>query len=132
MSKILISEQLFTVITVLHLGASTLKNIGDKGGPTTAKIKQLDPWSDGVNICGNKVPIEVFVMMRKIRCGNYIESHYNNYLVSAANKGRGGLITVDVCAIFSAQDNILLRDEIIKMQDVGEKNMLQICRYCFD
>ena len=119
-------------MTVLHLGASTIKNIGEKGGPTKAKIKHLDPWYDGGCICGNKVPIEGFVMMRKFRCDNYIESQYYTYMGSAANGGRGRLITADFCAILSAHNNIVSRDEIIKMQDVGEKNLLQICKYFFD
>ena len=65
------------------------QNIGEKGGPNTAKMKQLDPWADGGYICGNEVPIKRFVMMQKVLCGSYIELQYYNPLDSAANWGRG-------------------------------------------
>ena len=108
------------------------KNIGEKGGLTTAKMKQLDPWADGGYMCVNEVTIEEFVMMWKLWCGNYVESQYYNYLGSAANGRRGGLITEDVCEICFAHDDIVSRDEIMKMRGVGGKNPLQICKYCFD
>ena len=65
------------------------KNIGDKGGPNTTKMKQLDKWDDGRHIFGKEVTIELFVMMWKLRCGNYVDSQYYNTLGSAANGGRG-------------------------------------------
>ena len=60
-----------------------------KGGPITAKMKQLDPWADGRCICGNEVPIERFSMMQ---CGNYVESRYYNSMGSSANRWREGLV----------------------------------------
>ena len=69
-------------------------------------------------IFGNEVPIEVFVMMQKFWCGNYVELQYYTYLGSATN---GGVITEDVCAISFAHDEIVSRDEIMKMRDVGGK-----------
>ena len=52
------------------------KNIGDKGGPTTDKMKQLDLWADIGYIFRNEVPIEGFFMMQKLWCGNYVELQY--------------------------------------------------------
>ena len=55
-------------------------NIGKNGGPTTAKMKKLDPWADGGYICENEVPIEGFFMMRKLQWGDYVQSQYYNTL----------------------------------------------------
>ena len=63
--------------------------------------------------------IERFVMMRKLRCGNYVDSQYYNSLGSAKNGG--GLITEDLCAICFAHGNIVSRDEMMKIRDVGGK-----------
>ena len=71
-------------------------------------------------------------MMQKLWCGNYVELQYYNSLGSATKGGRVGLTTEDVCAICFSHDGIVSRDEIMKMQDVGGENMLQIRRYCFD
>ena len=102
----------------MHLIPQT---ISEKGGPTTAKTKQLDLWAHSGYICGNEVTIEVFVMVQKLRCGNYVESQYYNPLSSAKNEGRDGLITEDFYAICFSYDNIVLRDEMTKMRDVGGK-----------
>ena len=82
------------MLTVLHIGASTLTQIWVRRvGPTTAKTKQLYLWTDRRYICGNLEPIEVFLMMWKLRYGNYIDSHNYNPLGSSADEGRVGLIT---------------------------------------
>ena len=47
-------------------------------------------------------------------------------LVEPQTRGGGGLITEDVCAILFSHDNIVSRYEIMKLWDVGGKNILQI------
>ena len=39
----------------------------EKGDPTTAKMKQMDRWSDNRFICVDKAPIKVYFMIQKFR-----------------------------------------------------------------
>lgn len=107
------------------------KAIGVKGGPSTANKEELDRWFDREGyICGKDVPSNGFYVMRKVRCGDFVESQYYNPPDNAANRGR--LITDDVCAMCFSDDDIVSRDEIIAKRDIGGHNPLLICRHCFD
>ena len=64
-----------------------------------------------------------------MRCGNYIDPQYYN--PNAGTKG-GRIVTVEICAIFFEDDDIVSRDEINNKKSVGGKRPLPICRYCFN
>ena len=50
-----------------------------------------------------------------------------------SNGAKGGSIeTRDVRTISYFPDNIVAADEIRKEHDIGGKNMLLVCRHCFD
>ena len=68
-------------------------------------------------------------MKTALRCGEYIESQYYN---PATGLKGGRIVTNDVCAICYDADNIVSADEIRKKRDIGGKNPLLVCRYCFD
>ena len=44
----------------------------------------------------------------------------------------GRIVTDDICAICYENVDIVSADEIRKERDIGGKNPLLICRYCFD
>ena len=41
-------------------------------------------------------------------------------------------MTEDICAICYERQGIVQADEICKKRDIGGKNPLLVCRYCFD
>ena len=64
-----------------------------------------------------------------MRCGDYIESQYYN--PKSGVKG-SRIVTKDICAICYGDDDIVSADEIRKKRDIGGKNPLLVCRFCFD
>ena len=83
-------------------------------------------------ICGNAIKDnsngQLFVR-RAVTCGDYIESQYYN--PTTGLKG-GRILTLDICAICYDTEDIVSADEIRKVRDMGGKNPLLVCRYCFD
>ena len=81
-------------------------------------------------MCGNAINEDGgFFVKRQLRCGDFIESQYYNPTTGV--KG-GRILTVDICAICYNKDDMVKVDEIRKKRDVGGKNPLLVCRYCFD
>ena len=80
-------------------------------------------WGKAVQSAGG------FFVKMQLRCGDYIESQYYN---PAAGLKGGRILTPDICAICYDKDDIVSADEIRKEKNIGGKNPLLICRYCFD
>ena len=68
-------------------------------------------------------------MKRQMQCGDFVESQYYN--TAAGLKGKR-FVTKDICAICYENDDIISADEIRRNRDVGGKNPLLVCRFCFD
>mmetsp|Transcript_21870 Transcript_21870/g.47533 ORF Transcript_21870/g.47533 Transcript_21870/m.47533 type:complete len:109 (-) Transcript_21870:34-360(-) len=64
-----------------------------------------------------------------MRCGDYIESQYYNPKTGVQG---GRIVTIDICAICYENEDIVQADEIRNNRDIGGKNPLLVCRYCFD
>ena len=81
-------------------------------------------------VCGGSISEDdSFFVKRSLRCGDYTESQYYNPKTGV--KG-GRIVTDDICAICYEKDDIVSADEIRKRRDIGGKNPLLLCRYCFD
>ena len=76
------------------------------GGTSRDQINDLNRWVEGGYVCGNKVRAAPFYAQRKLRCGDYIEPQYSNS--NAGTKG-GRIVTVDICAIFLEDYDIVSR-----------------------
>ena len=59
-------------------------------------------------------------MLRKFRCGYYIEPQYYN--PNYGTKGRR-IVTVDICAIWFDHDDIVSREDINNKKNVGGKQL---------
>ena len=92
----------------------------DKEG---AKQESIGASLENGYIYGNAINEEgSFYVKRQMRCGDFIESWY--YTSSAG--------ALDICAICYERQGIFQADEICKKRDTGGKNLLLVCRYCFD
>ena len=82
-------------------------------------------------ICGDEIKDKsgIIYVQAVNRCGKYIESQY--YIPNAGLKGVR-ILTADICAICYDTEDIVSTDEIWKERDMGGKNPLLVCRYCFD
>ena len=106
-------------------------DVGTKKGPSQTQLDSLiaEVENDGY-VCGGSVNEDGgFFVKRGLRCGDYTESQYYN--PKAGVKG-GRIVTADICAICYESDDIVSADEIRKSRDIGGKNPLLLCRYCFD
>ena len=70
-----------------------------------------------------------FFVKRQLRCGDYIESQYYNPKTGA--KG-DRIVTEDICSICYESEDIVSAEEIRNKREIGGKNPLLVCRYCFD
>ena len=68
-------------------------------------------------------------MKRQLRCGNHIESQYYN--PKSGVKGNR-IVSENICAIFYKDEDIVLSEDIRDNRDIGGKNPLLVCRYCFN
>ena len=81
-------------------------------------------------ICGNDIGVESgHYARRQTRCDDFIESQYYNPKLGV--KG-GRIVTKDICAVCYEDDDIVSEVEIRKKRNIGGKNPLLVCRYCFD
>ena len=97
------------------------------GRPSRDQSNELNMWVEGGYVCGNTVRAAPFYAQRRLRCGYYINLQYYN--PNAGIKG-GRIVTVDICAIFFEDDDIVSQDEIKKNINVVGKRPLPIFRYC--
>ena len=104
--------------------------IGMKKGPKEEELKYLEHSPENSYVCGAAIDGSAgFFMKQQLRCGDFIESQYYN-----PSKGLvgGRIMTDDICAICYDPDDIVSVDEIKRSRNIGGKNPLPICRYCFD
>eukprot|EP00957_Ditylum_brightwellii_P111580 8510830-Ditylum_brightwellii.AAC.1 len=104
--------------------------VGSKNGPSQDHLDNLLALLENGYICGNSINEESgFYVRQALRCGDFIEPQYYN-----SKKGiQGGrIVTEDICAICYKKDNIVSADEIRAKRDIGGKNPLLVCRFCFD
>ena len=96
-------------------------------------MEDLEASLENGYICGNSIQDnnnDRLCVRRVSRCGDYIESQYYNPNTGGLKGGR--ILTPDICAICYDTDDIVSADEICKERDMGGKNPLLVCRYCFD
>jgi hypothetical protein len=102
-------------------------------GPTKNELEDLEASLENGYICGNSIQDnnnDWLCVRRVSRCGDYIEYQYYNPNTGGLKGGR--ILTPDICAICYDTDDIVSADEICKERDMGGKNPLLVCRYCFD
>lgn len=106
-------------------------DVETKKGPSQTQLDSLiaEVENDGYVCGGSVIEDGGFFVKRGLRCGDYTESQYYN--PKAGVKG-GRIVTADICAICYERDDIVSADEIRKSRDIGGKNPLLLCRYCFD
>jgi len=94
-------------------------------------LEDLDCSLQDGYICGHSIINDgcPFYVKTALHCGEYIESQYYN---PATGLKGGRIVMDDICAICYDADNIVSADEIRKKRDIGGKNPLLVCRYCFD
>ncbi len=104
--------------------------IGKANGPSKQQLEDLMATLENGYICGNAINAEGgFYVKRQLRCGDYVESHYYN--PTTGLKG-GRIVTEDVCTICFGNTDMVPVEEIRRERNVGGKNPLLVCRYCFD
>ena len=100
-------------------------------GPTKKQLEDTEAALENGYVCGDEIKDKSSLLYVRAanRCGSYIESQYYN--PNTGLKG-GRILTTDICAICYGADDIVSADEIRKNRDIGGKNPLLVCRYCFD
>ena len=113
-----------------HRGIYSDHAVGTPKGPTKNQLQSLERSLENGYSCGKAVKSSGgFFVKRQLTCGDYIESQYYN--PTTGLKG-GRILTPDICAICYDMDEIVSVDEIRREKNIGGKNPLLICRYCFD
>lgn len=104
--------------------------IGTPKGPSKKQLESLERSLENGYTCGKAVKSAGgFFVKMQLRCGDYIESQYYNPATGLKGKR---ILTPDICAICYDMGDIVSADEIRKEKNIGGKNPLLICRYCFD
>lgn len=124
-----------SVVDCDHCGAPrciySSSAVGQLGGPSKKQIEDMEATLENGYICGDEIKDGNGLLYARAanRCGTSIESQYYN--PNAGLKG-GRILTEDRCAICYTAEDIVSADEIRKKRDLGGKNPLLVCQYCFD
>lgn len=103
--------------------------VGTKKRPTKEQLRAVECSLENWYVCGDNIESDSLFVKRQLRCKDYIESQYCN---PAAGLKGGRILTKDVCAICYDDEDIVTAEEIQNGCDIGGKDPLLFCRYCFD
>ena len=94
-----------------------------KEGPTKINLQKIQQWTERGYICVGKFPGNILYVQRKCVCGDCIESQYDNHFGGKKGEsGKGGtLVTEIICAIYNIFDNVMLEDDIKRVEILEEK-----------
>ena len=97
--------------------------VGGKGVPIEKQKIELNCRSKEENECGNKVQVK----------GLCVCSKSFGTVTTLSNETKGGKSSVyDVYVTYYTPKYVVSVDDIMKCYNIGEKNLLLICRHCFD